>query len=256
MHRTKFAPLCYTIVGMHHQPDEGVPMEPPMQETPIRYPPHSQPNLYQPEPQAYPHMGSITPAMRANSPEMPTILETNSQAPSPAGSVMLNPSLDHEHHPHQMQQAEWNPTNSWLPPAGTPQSHPSSLTGHYPVDRLSSSKQAKLHTAPSATGGNKRSQSLPYRPGEAKPPRGGLGADPYARRSYVEEGLRHAYSGGGLGPETPSPQEQRTASRMGYEDSPQVCCTAMCHCCIIEIEVVAELEGALSLCYDLLSKAR
>ena len=215
---------------MHSEADDGL-MHNPVQEAPLHYPSHSQPALYQPEPYLYNHMGS-SGAMRVNSPEMPTILETNSQAPSPEGPALMNPSPDHhqQHHQqqqqhHQMQQPQWNPINSWLPPAGPPQSHPSSLTGHYPADRLSSSKQAQLHTAPSTTGGNKRSQSLPYTPVDPRTARGSIGHDPYARRSYVDEGLRHAYSGGVLGPETPSPQEQRTVSRLGYEDSPQVQCT-------------------------------
>lgn len=221
---------------MHHQPEGRSLAEPAMQETPTQYPTQNQPHLYQSEPQQYPLMGSLTPAIRPNSPEMPTILETNSQNPSPEGPAMLHSSPISNHLTHPLQQGQWNPTNSWLPPAGPQQGTPASLTGHYPMDRLSSSKQAQLHTAPSATGGNQRSshnasQSLPYQPREGRPPRGGLGSDPYARRTYVEEGLRNAYSGG-LGPETPSPQEQRTMSRTGYDDSPQVRCVAaqQCYC--------------------------
>lgn len=212
----------HLAVGMHHEHDDRVLIETPVQEAPVRYPSHSQPDLYEAEAPAYNHMVSSASAVRANSPEMPTILETNSQAPSPEGPFPLNPSTGHDHQ-HQLPQPQWNPINSWLPPAGPPQGgHPSSLTGHYPADRLSSSKQAQLHTAPSATGGSKRSQSLPFGHVEPGVPRGSLGHDPYARRSYADEGLRQAYSGGGFGPETPSPQEQRTVSRLGYEDSPQV----------------------------------
>ena len=82
---------------------------------------------YTPEPMQYNSMGStsMSMSMRPNNPEMPTILETNSQA-SPDQIPYAAPAV------HQGPQSTWNPTNSWLPPAGPGQSQVTpggSLTG-------------------------------------------------------------------------------------------------------------------------------
>lgn len=154
---------------------------PSVQDAPGQYSSHSQPHLYQPEPYMY------SQSIRVNSPEMPTILETNSQQPSPEGPALLNPGVSHQQHPN----AQWNPTNSWLPPAAPPQSYPAaSLTGHYPVDRLANSKQAKLYSAPSPSPGNSRSQSLPYGTPQSEGrgygmTRSSMGEGQHSRRSHA-----------------------------------------------------------------------
>ena len=68
---------------------------------------------YTPDPSQYNSMGStsMSMSMRPNSPEMPTILETNSQA-SPESHMQYAST------PHHGSQSTWNPTNSWLPTSG------------------------------------------------------------------------------------------------------------------------------------------
>lgn len=89
---------------------------------------------YVPEPMQYSSMGtpSMSMSMRPNSPEMPTILETNSQA-SPDHMQYAPPAA------HQTSQSTWNPTNSWLPTSGpgVSQAPPGgSLTGEQKIDAL------------------------------------------------------------------------------------------------------------------------
>ena len=67
--------------------------------------------------------GSVSVAMRANSPEMPTILETNSQ-PAPESRMQYAPPAGHEG-----PQSTWNPTNSWLPTSEPALNPGGSLTG-------------------------------------------------------------------------------------------------------------------------------
>lgn len=105
-------------------------METPVQDTPPAQPrmyttPTSQPPFMS-DAMHYSSMGgtSMPMSMRPNSPEMPTILETNSQA-SPD---------NHMHQPghHQAPQSSWNPTHSWIPATSMGQSPPppvGSLTG-------------------------------------------------------------------------------------------------------------------------------
>ena len=104
-------------------------METPVQESPQPHPhtysiPTSQ-SPYTPEAMQYSSMGPTSMSMRPNSPEMPTILETNSQ-PSPDSRL---------HYPageHQASQSTWNPTHSWIPTTGPSITQPppqESLTG-------------------------------------------------------------------------------------------------------------------------------
>lgn len=84
--------------------------------------------VYTPDPVQYTSMGatSMSASMRPNSPEMPTILETNSQA-SPDHHMPYAPPAR-----HQGSQSTWNPTNSWLPtsaPALSQATPGGSLTG-------------------------------------------------------------------------------------------------------------------------------
>lgn len=87
--------------------------------------PPMQPQIYAADPMQYNSMGpgSMSMAMRANSPEMPTILETNSQ-PAPELHMQYAPPAGHEG-----PQSTWNPTNSWLPTSEPALNQGGSLTG-------------------------------------------------------------------------------------------------------------------------------
>ena len=83
------------------------------------------PQIYAVDPMQYNSMGpgSVSMAMRANSPEMPTILETNSQ-PAPDSHTPYAPPAGHDG-----PQSTWNPTNSWLPTSEPALNQGGSLTG-------------------------------------------------------------------------------------------------------------------------------
>ncbi|DBB13970.1 TPA: hypothetical protein ACH3X3_000946 [Trebouxia sp. C0006] len=191
-------------------------METPVQDTPPAQPrmyttPTSQPPFMS-DAMQYSSMGgtSMPMSMRPNSPEMPTILETNSQA-SPDNHM---PHTGH----HQAPQSSWNPTHSWIPATSMGQSPAppvGSLTGHYPADKVGSTgKQAQLHSAPSPANRN-RSQSLPYQPGTKGSSASRVSADGQQRRSYGQ----NMTDDGRYEPETPDPQEQRGVSRASAPDS-------------------------------------